>query len=416
MAQQIAIREADSVGELSRPDDITAAAVAEVQGSILMAIKFPRSEADALSRMQGCVLRPSFREKAIYRFPRGDKEISGPSVVFAREFARCWKNLRYGFEVVGATEDRVQLRGFAWDLESNLRASLDASFRPLIFRKHAHGRNQPGWIKPDEREMRELVNRHGAILERNCILKVIPWDLVDDLKTAIADAERRDIKNDVQDARRKVVSAFGALGILASQLALYLGHPISEATPDEVQELREIYASLRDGHSTWSEYVRAKDDAAPTERTAKASDLLQRRVTIGAEAEPKKDAAPSAEPVGVTSHVGFDSVRQAFFAALQFRDEDGVFSPEERNTWDRGSAAEEIWLLLTTSSHPVLEAACKRLDGATTHEALRTEVQALMRELEHDDQSLGLAMAFADETEAARWRGSSPPDDVVELA
>lgn len=34
-----------------------------------------------------------------------------------------------------------------------------------------------------------------------------------------------------------------------------LGHPLAQATAEELTELNDVYASIQDGNSTWTEYV-----------------------------------------------------------------------------------------------------------------------------------------------------------------
>ena len=150
----------------------------EIESAITVALRFPRNEDDAYGMMIKAAKRPTFQEKAIYKYPRGGQDIKGPSVNLAREFARVWKNLRYGFEVVTETEERCHVRGFAWDMETNTKVVQDASFKLLVYRK---GR---GWVEPDERDKRELINKHGSICERNCLLKVLPRDMVEDIMAA----------------------------------------------------------------------------------------------------------------------------------------------------------------------------------------------------------------------------------------
>jgi hypothetical protein len=46
-----------------------------------------------------------------------------------------------------------------------------------------------------------------------------------------------------------------------------LGHPLADATDKEIADLRTIYASIRDGNSTWQEYV----EEAPEQRKDRAT-------------------------------------------------------------------------------------------------------------------------------------------------
>lgn len=52
---------------------------------------------------------------------------------------------------------------------------------------------------------------------------------------------------------------FSGLKISTDMLAEKLGHKVGESSPGELLELQEIYNSIKDGNSTWSEYVNGKE-------------------------------------------------------------------------------------------------------------------------------------------------------------
>ena len=237
---------------------------AEIESAMTVAVRYGRNEDAAYGAICKATDRATFREKCIYRFPRGDSEIIGPSVVLAREFARAWGHIRYGFEVISDGDEQMQIRGFAWDLVTGARASQDACFRKLIYRKNR------GWIKPDERDLRELVNKHGSIAERNCLLKLLPGDMVEDVMTLAAKKELNNVTNDLDVSRRKLIAAFASLNIDVTAIEAFLRHPIASLSPIEVVELRQIFISIRDGNSSWAEYqMKTNGDATPAATPAK---------------------------------------------------------------------------------------------------------------------------------------------------
>lgn len=266
---------------------VQSAALAEVQAAFAMALRSPRNEDDAFGRVIAAAKRPSFQQTAVYRYPRGGQEIKGPSVNLAREFARAWRNVRYGFYVVSESEDTCHVRGFAWDIESNMKVEQDASFKLLVYRKKG------GWQTPDERDKRELVNKHGAICERNCLLKILPRDMVEDVMFEIEKNQRQHITNDLEQHRRRVVAAFASLNVSATAVEAYVGHPLSELSPEEVLALRQIYQSIRDGNARWSEYVEQRGDKAKrTTETSGTLDSLVADAVAGKGAEPTSQDQP----------------------------------------------------------------------------------------------------------------------------
>jgi hypothetical protein len=243
-----------------------AAIEAEIQSSIMVALRFPRNEDQAFAKLMRACSRTSFAEDAAYSFPRGGQTVSGPSVNLAREAARVWGNIRYGVDIVRDDETSRQIRGWAWDLETNTKTSAEDDFQKLVYRKEKKKDNrvvQPaGWYPPDERDLRELTNRRAAILKRNCILELLPKDLIEDALDQSASTLRKGAEQDPEAARKKIILAFGELNVTPAMLDLYLTHPLTEASPAEIADLRKIYKSISDGNSKWAEYVHA---ASPEE-------------------------------------------------------------------------------------------------------------------------------------------------------
>src|SRR5690606_14405160 len=177
-AVQIDEREVGAVAATAREE-------AEIKAAIVLARRFPRDEIAAYTGSSEACKRPSFAEGAMYSFPRGNQIVTGPSVQLAREIARCWGNIRFGLRVVSMDDQMVHIRGYAYDAETNAYVEAEDKFSKLIFRR---GR---GWVQPDERELRELVNRRGAILVRNCILQVVPSDVVEDAQRVVQETLRK---------------------------------------------------------------------------------------------------------------------------------------------------------------------------------------------------------------------------------
>lgn len=248
-----------AAGELA-PTAAAAAAQFEIQSAIAIAKRFPRNEDQAFERLMKSADRTSFADVAAYSFPRGGATVEGPSVNLAREAGRLWGNLRYGLEIVRDDEKSRQIRAFAWDLESNTKVTAEDEFAKLVQRK-VRGTNRTEWIEPDERDLRELTNRRGAICLRNCLLQVLPDDLIEDALARCKETLRKGAQTDPDGARKKIILGFSELNVTPAMLEKRLGHPLAECSPAEIAELRTIYRSIADGNSRWSEYVTA--DAPP---------------------------------------------------------------------------------------------------------------------------------------------------------
>ncbi len=258
----------------------------EIQSAIVLAKRFPRDEDLSFQKLMKACGRTSFAEDAEYSFPRGGQPVKGPSVFLAREAARVWTNIRYGLTITRDDQNSRQIQAWAWDLETNTKISAEDEFRKLIFRRGK------GWIEPDERDLRELTNRRGAILIRNCVLQILPKDLIEDALDACRQTLRSNVAKDPDSARKKILVAFSELNVTSDMLAAYLGHPVAQSSPTEIADLRAVYKSISDGNTVWGDYVNGNSEAS-------AADLKQKTQAKSEELKSKLNGGdkPAAEPI-----------------------------------------------------------------------------------------------------------------------
>lgn len=243
--------------EITNAGEISAMAreQAQIQAALVIAKRFPRNEATAYAKMQeACVALALVSDKdVVYSYPRGGKTVQGPSVYLAREMAQIWGNVRYGFRIVSMDAEYVHVCGFAYDCQTNTAVDSEAKFKRLIQRKRKDegGKSITRWVEPDERDLRELTNKHGAICCRNSILQLMPGaivvETVEKTKVAMAQKAVGDIKSDRGSTTRKLAVAFFDLGVSADVLAEYLGHGLDAMSAEELVELRGIYGAIKDG-------------------------------------------------------------------------------------------------------------------------------------------------------------------------
>jgi hypothetical protein len=228
----------------------------EAQTQVFLALQKPRSDAAVYAKIMAQCERPNFAERSEYRYPRGGKAITGPSVYIAREVARIWGNIRYGVQIIYSDAQMVRLRGFAHDYETNVRDELEDDVQKIIQRKQSDGSTK--WIDADEREFRELRNKCGAILVRNCILSILPSDLIDDAISQCRKTNKKAASGSLGQSRedqiRKLTVAFSKLGVSAAQLEKWATRKLSELTAEQITELRQIHSALKDGQSSAAEY------------------------------------------------------------------------------------------------------------------------------------------------------------------
>lgn len=228
---------------------------AELKAAIVMARQHPRNEAEAEGAIRRACGRPTFAAVALYSYSRGETKIVGPSVNLARTLAVYWQNLRDGTRVVSEDENSVHLKGYCFDVENNHYVEHENKFAKLIQRKVGKGPTaKTVWIKPDERDLRELVSRQGAFLHRNSILESIPRDVVDLAIDLCKETQRKGAAADPVGETKRLLAGFAAIGVHAQEIESRYEHPVEALTAEELVELRQIFASIRDGQSTRAEH------------------------------------------------------------------------------------------------------------------------------------------------------------------
>ncbi len=247
----------EKTGEIMQSEHIASAEM-EIQATIILAKKFPRNEERSFEKLTISCQRLTFAEEAEYSFPRGSKTITGPSVNLAREAARVWGNIRYGLKIVQDSDDEVTIEGWAWDIETNVKVASQDSFAKLHQRRNKTS-GITEWVTPDERDLRELINRRGAISIRNSILQLLPRDLIEDAQKACQKTRKAGTKQmSAEELMKLWITAFSGLkpfGVSVEMLEKFLGHPLKECSVEEWDRLKLIYNSINDGNSTWKEYA-----------------------------------------------------------------------------------------------------------------------------------------------------------------
>lgn len=215
---------------------------------------------------------PWFADLALYELKRGDKPFIGPSIDLAREIALIWGNCEYGLNVLEDTPDEILVEGWCRDLERVRRIAYQDRIPKLIQRKVQEGeRRVTRWIRPDdEREVRDLMFRRGALVVRNAILGMVSKVTVERAtrlcqetclkaeQAALAAEKAAEEKAAASGAPKppgkgKVASMceqFAQHGVKPEQLAAYIGKALDALTAEDVVRLKRVYVSIEEGSST----------------------------------------------------------------------------------------------------------------------------------------------------------------------
>jgi hypothetical protein len=158
-------------------------------------------------------------------------------------------------------DDYRLVRGIAWDVQTNTQNVMEDQFRKLIQRKVnvAGPKDRPRWetqwVVPDERDLRELTNRRGAICERNAIFKVMPKDLIEDAVARCEATTRDRTAKDPKAALKELLDDLAEVNVTVLMAEEALGGPLAQATPAQVTELFGVAKAIADKQTTWAEYV-----------------------------------------------------------------------------------------------------------------------------------------------------------------
>jgi len=171
------------------------------------------------------------------RFPR-DQNIAYRNIIESCKRKTLAENRNDGESSVMA---------YCWDLETNVK-------RTIVFQvRHVRDTKQGSKKLTDERDIYELVANMGARRMRACILNVIPGDIVEEAlaqcnKTLSSGVEP------IRDRARKMCNAFHLIGVDVPMIEAYLGHKLENIIEDELNNLRSIYTSIKDGHAKREDY------------------------------------------------------------------------------------------------------------------------------------------------------------------
>ena len=267
---------------------LAAKAEAEAKARYAIAVARPRDEDAARQRILKACARPRFADAARYTKPLGGgKSAIGLSVRFAEEAARLWGNIHQDTYVLVDDEEKLVLHCVVTDLETNTSAGA-----PMIVPKYVERRqprdgdevlgvrqNSTGKqvykIRANEDALLTKINALAAKLRRGLILQVLPADLKEEAMDFCAETVRRGDAKDPDAARKVMMDKFYGIGVPADELKRFVGKPLEQLQPAEVDHLRQVYAAISQGEATWQQFADRKQKAEAAAREG-GDDLLAR--------------------------------------------------------------------------------------------------------------------------------------------
>ena len=250
---------------------------ARIESAYVIAMRRPRNPDQARQRILHDCRRPAFADRVEYRKKIGSGFVTGPSIRFAETALRNWGNVLSDIRVTYEDETTRRIAVTITDLETNATFGKELSLAKTVERRNPTGREVLGErtntrgdkvfvVRATEEEMYTKEAAMISRVVRNEGLRLIPSDVVDEAITTAREVLRDRDAKDPDAAKKALLDAFAGIGVAPVDLEAYLGHPTNRLAPKELEDLRGAYRAIRDGESTWQDYVGRPPVSANGER------------------------------------------------------------------------------------------------------------------------------------------------------
>ena len=231
-------------------------AIAEAQGKLVIAKRFPRDEVSAYAKAMEACQRPTMAEKAFYSFPRGSQTVEGPTIRFAEELARCWGNIDYGIKELSQDDGKSEMQAYAWDLETNAQSVQNFT--------NLHQR-EVGKKMQKLTSLRDIYENNANMATRRLrsrILAILPSWFVEDCIAECKKTLSGQNETPLVDRVKKMVVQFAKLGVTQEQIEARLKKKIDTMNADDFVEYIGIYNAIKQGESKIADWFEAEKVAS----------------------------------------------------------------------------------------------------------------------------------------------------------
>lgn len=248
----------------------------EVEAQLDAAHRYPRQLKRFLNEaITLATFSVEIAESCMYSLPRAGKVITGPSIRLAEMIASAYGNMHVGARVVGVEDKEIIAHGVAWDLEKNLRVTMEK--RRRITKKDGR--------RFDDDMITVTGNAAASIGLRDAIFRVVPKAYV----MAVYDAARKVAVGDAStlaDKRQAVWERLQKMGATPERILARIGKAsLEDIGLGELEALIGFGVAIKDGGST-------VDEAFPSLEKLKAEDGKSALDNIVEKEKAKKEAKP----------------------------------------------------------------------------------------------------------------------------
>lgn len=266
-------------------------AIAEAQGQLVLAKRFPRDLNSAHSELMSACSIPSLAAIAFYNVPRAGGTVSGPSIRLAEEVARCYGNFEYGHRELSRDHEKSEVEVYAWDKEKNNFSRRQITVKHTIDKKV--GGVMTAVKLTSQKDIDDNIAKVASKQMRGRILALLPKWMVEDAIQTCRSTLAGNNREPIEVRVRKMVSAFGQFGVTVEMLQKHLGHELKNVTSDELVDLMGVYNSIKEGHVRASEFF--QDEAVEPKKDVIESGGKARQASTGFKPAEKQDKKPAAK-------------------------------------------------------------------------------------------------------------------------
>ena len=272
----------------------------EVQAAMVVAKKFPRDEEKSMEKILAACTRKTLAESAIYSYPRGGTEVTGPSIRLAECMAQNWGNIDFGYIELEQKQGESTVMAYAWDLETNTRQSK------VFTVPHRRETKNGSYPLTDSRDIYELIANQAARRVRSCVLAVIPGDVIEAAVQQCELTMKAGMSaKPIGDLIAEMIQCFSKYDVTEEMLSAYIGKNIEAFNEKDVLKLRKIYGSIKDGILGNDYFLnRMKESAMQVDEST--GEVIEPQPKP--QPEQKKGKAKKEEPEPVKEAVGFDDL------------------------------------------------------------------------------------------------------------
>lgn len=234
------------------PAEAGGSLVALTKGEVMMQLdaahKWPRKPREFVPRCEELVTYSKETAAscsfALKRYEMGrEKIIRGPSVRLAEMAASSWGNLHTGARIIEVGERDVVAQAIAWDLESNLKISIEAQRSIMTSPK----KGTP--TRFGDSMIQTTCMAAISIALRNAIFRTIPRALVNEVYERATDFATGKTPKEVRETRDKLIGwLFHKRGVAVDRILERLDlRTVDDFDAEEVKTLLAIVQAIKNG-------------------------------------------------------------------------------------------------------------------------------------------------------------------------